>query len=404
VKEQPDVNVVRRKRADGTEAIYYYHRATDTRLSADPEERRLEVMRLNGEAPPDPALVPGSLAWVIERYKESEEWTKLRASSRADYGWHFSKLEAEFGDLPVAAIGREGVKLYRKQLLEAGQPYNAWHRLKKLKTLLNFARHELKLLRENPFKDVEIPSPPRREAVWAPAQVEAFLEKADPLMRRAFLLAAHTAQRPADCWRMTYDCIGQTIERGGRRVLWVMLRHPALRAEIALRLHPKSDLIAPSPTGVVWDKNNFARRFRAAREAAGLPEGLQFRDLRRTVMVRLAEAGASLAQITAVSGHSIEQTQKILEHYIPRNRLMALAAMDLLVENAGLVRRGFILLQGGRGTPEVDLQATRTDDETGLQTPLQKPTTPSPHARNRGKFLGTAGWSDWGGGLTDEVW
>jgi len=378
------VNVVRRKRADGTEAIYYYHRATGTRLSADPEERRLEVMRLNGEAPPDPALVPGSLAWVIERYKESEEWAKLRASSRTDYGWHFSKLEAEFGDLPVAAIGREGVKLYRKHLLEAGQPYNAWHRLKKLKTLLNFARHELKLLRENPFEDVEIPSPPRREAVWTPAQVDTFLEKADPLMRRAFLLAAHTAQRPADCWRMTYDCIGQTIERGGRKVLWVMLRqaktgkpvwvplHPALRAEIALRLHPKSELIAPSPTGVVWDKNNFARRFRAAREAAGLPDGLQFRDLRRTAMVRLAEAGASLAQIAAVSGHSIEQTQKILEHYIPRNRLIALAAMDLLVENAGSIRRGFILLQGGRDRSEIDPQAARTDDETGLQTPLQK--------------------------------
>ena len=62
----------------------------------------------------------------------------------------------------------------------------------------------------------------------------------------------------------------------------------------------------------------------------------------------------------------------ILEHYIPRNRLMALAAMDLLVENAGSIRRGFILLQGGRDRPEIDLQAARTDDETGLQTPLQK--------------------------------
>jgi len=92
-----------------------------------------------------------------------------------------------------------------------------------------------------------------------------------------------------------------------RSQIWVPL-HPALRAEIALRLHPKSELIAPSPTGMVWDKNNFARRFRAVREAAGLPEGLQFRDLRRTAMVRLAEAGASLAQIAAVSGHPVGAT------------------------------------------------------------------------------------------------
>jgi len=160
-----------------------------------------------------------------------------------------------------------------------------------------------------------------------------------------------------------------------RSQIWVPL-HPALRAEIALRLHPKSELIAPSPTGMVWDKNNFARRFRAVREAAGLPEGLQFRDLRRTAMVRFAEAGASLAQIAAVSGHSIEQTQKILERYIPRNRLMALAAMDLLVENAGLIRWGFILLQGDRDRSETDPQAARTNDEIGLQTPPQKTDDP----------------------------
>jgi integrase len=102
-------------------------------------------------------------------------------------------------------------------------------------------------------------------------------------------------------------------------------------------------------------KNNFARRFRDARRAAGLPDTLQFRDLRRTAMVRLAEAGATLAQIAAISGHSIETTQKILEHHVPRTRLMALAAMDRLIETGGDrgLRRGFALLQApvGQGAP-----------------------------------------------------
>jgi hypothetical protein len=59
------------------------------------------------------------------------------------------------------------------------------------------------------------------------------------------------------------------------------------------------------------------------------------------------------------SGHAIEQKQKILGHYVLRSRQMALGAMDLLVGNAGQIRRGFVLLQGrdwraGREQPAWD--------------------------------------------------
>jgi hypothetical protein len=47
------------------------------------------------------------------------------------------------------------------------------------------------------------------------------------------------------------------------------------------------------------------------------------RDLRRTAMVRIAEAEATVPQIASVSGHSIEATQRILETYLPRNRDLA---------------------------------------------------------------------------------
>ena len=47
-------------------------------------------------------------------------------------------------------------------------------------------------------------------------------------------------------------------------------------------------------------------------------------------MVRLAEAGASAILIASVSGHDIQQTQRILETCIPRNSAMARAAIDML--------------------------------------------------------------------------
>jgi len=60
--------------------------------------------------------------------------------------------------------------------------------------------------------------------------------------------------------------------------------------------------------------------------AAGV-EGLQFRDLRRTAAVRLAEAGCTVPEIAAITGHTIDTTARILEAYLPRNFTMARAAI-----------------------------------------------------------------------------
>ncbi len=53
----------------------------------------------------------------------------------------------------------------------------------------------------------------------------------------------------------------------------------------------------------------------------------QRRDLRRTGMVGMAEAGATTPQIAGVSGHSIDTCQKILDTYLPRRSDIALGAI-----------------------------------------------------------------------------
>ena len=75
---------------------------------------------------------------------------------------------------------------------------------------------------------------------------------------------------------------------------------------------------------------NFNDRFRRIAERAGVD--LQARDLRRTAMLRMAEAGGTTSQIASVSGHSIEATQRILETYLPRNRDLAEIAVVRLAE------------------------------------------------------------------------
>jgi integrase len=74
----------------------------------------------------------------------------------------------------------------------------------------------------------------------------------------------------------------------------------------------------------------FNERFREIAERAGIDA--QARDLRRTAMLRMAEAGATVPQIASVSGHSIESTTRILETYLPRNRGLAEIAITRLAE------------------------------------------------------------------------
>jgi integrase len=76
-----------------------------------------------------------------------------------------------------------------------------------------------------------------------------------------------------------------------------------------------------------WQYRNFSRSWDAVCEKAGIV-GVQRRDLRRTAMVRMAEVGATTAQIAAVSGHTIDQTARILDTYIPRRGEVAAGAIE----------------------------------------------------------------------------
>jgi integrase len=156
---------------------------------------------------------------------------------------------------------------------------------------------------------------------------------AGPDIGLACAILLYTAQRPADALAMTW---GQVQTRDGR--LWVTLRQaktgelidvPAHRdlAELLNAADRRSVMVVPSPTGLAWVYRNFSHPWDKARDKAGII-GLQQRDLRRTGMVRMAEAGATTAQIAAVSGHTIDQTARILDTYIPRRGEVAAGAIE----------------------------------------------------------------------------
>jgi hypothetical protein len=106
----------------------------------------------------------------------------------------------------------------------------------------------------------------------------------------------------------------------------------AAEAEIARRYEwLKEHRATLRPQDQREDYLRFNERFRRIAKRAGLDA--QARDFRRTAMVRMAEAGASVPEIAAVSGHTIDRTTRILETYLPRTLKLAEGAITKLAEH-----------------------------------------------------------------------
>jgi hypothetical protein len=221
---------------------------------------------------------------------------------------------------------------------------------------------------------------------WAPAR-EAILAAAaaaeDPALELAIDLAFSIGQREADLLscrsaNMPRSRTTRWTPRFGSS--WPSPTRPASRCVMGIRLRqakgkrgsrsrssarpaggsrrrprPRSRPASPpavrSASGLPWTHPNaeagqrrFIRRFAELRSAAiataAATEGqqhelaaeleqLQFRDFRRTAVVFLGELGIADQLIAAITGHSLDETKKILETYMPRTTGMAARAIAL---------------------------------------------------------------------------
>jgi len=144
------------------------------------------------------------------------------------------------------------------------------------------------------------------------------------------MLAMHTGQRQGDLRRLPwtgYDGTRITLKqsKGGRLVS--VRCTAALRALLdRMACEKKGVLILTTPTGRAWTKRYFNEHWNEVAKAAGIT-GLHFHDLRGTAVTMLAEAGCTVPEIAAVTGHSLKHVNHILEVYLSRTRHLADAAI-----------------------------------------------------------------------------
>lgn len=175
----------------------------------------------------------------------------------------------------------------------------------------------------------------RADILWLPEHVKAFTDKASPELTQALMLAMHTGQRQGDLRALpwaAYDrqriTLRQSKRRKGKPAKIVSIRcTTALRTMLdEMAKNKRGLLIVATPSGRPWTKRYLNQKWTEVMEAAGLAD-LHFHDLRGTAVTMLAEAGSSVPEIAAITGHTYKHVTHILETYLSRTKQLADAAI-----------------------------------------------------------------------------
>ena len=297
--------VERRVDRSGAERWYWHRRGHKlARLPDNPIERMAMAERLNAAADNlAPAeLARGSIGWVIQRYRDSDEYRDLSPGTVKYYKRFLREIEALGPALPFASFTRRAVVDFIESYPKAFQRRQS---AAVLKNLFKLARYH-GVVATDETAGLRLKTSRPRDRIWTDDEVARWIEVAgaeDPHMTTAFLLLQFTAQRPTDVLRMTWPQYSGSAIRLRQQKTGALLDipvHPVLRDHLDGLTRSGSSLTIVAFRGRPVKYLRFNERFRRVAERAGIDA--QARDLRRTAMLRMAEAGATVPQIASVSG------------------------------------------------------------------------------------------------------
>lgn len=325
------VNIVRRFRTDGSFALYHYHRATGRALDGIPGSPEFITSYAYAEKSiRDRAK--GTIADLIRRFEASPVFGDMQAdTTQKEYKRKFKVIEAKWGTCPTAAFTEKEFRVdvlnWRDEVAKRARR-EADNLVSALARLASWAFERGEIDRNILDKVQRVYHANRADKLWLPEHVDAFTKHAPIQMFAALMLGMHTGQRQGDLLRLpwsAYDGTRITLRqrKGGRTV--------SIRSTVALRdmldTLPRSGvLILTTPTGRAWTKRYFNQRWTEVAKVARVTN-LHFHDLRGTAITMLAEAGATVPEIAAVTGHSLKHVTSILETYLSRTRHLADSAI-----------------------------------------------------------------------------
>jgi integrase len=263
------------------------------------------------------AVASGTVGCLVRQFEASPRYAGYSHRSQQDYAWMYRSIEvqilngAPFGEMKASDVTRQlAYALYEQNVIARGhdsanKAMSAWA------AAFRYGMLKSSEIACNPFSDLDtLASPPRRQR-WTDQQLNDFIGKAEelgcPSVGRSALMCMELMQRPGDILNLTWDAYQDTdkvwqIRQSKRGTVVRIPETRRLRLALSsarkernrITVSRDTTLVCPTVTGKKWHRRNFTKAVRRIARAAGLPDDLQIRDLRRTAATEGPRPGLRL--------------------------------------------------------------------------------------------------------------
>jgi integrase len=282
---------------------------------------------------------PGSVSAAIAEYYGSQVFRSLTGGTPAKRRAILEHFRERYGHKQLASLPKEFVVA----LLDAMPPHTARNWLNAFRHFMRWCEQR-KLVRQDPTWGIRLRTPKSDgHHTWTDDEVAQF-EAAHPIgtkARLALALGLYTAQRRGDVVRMGPQHIRAgvlTVRQAKTGTALAIPVHPLLRA--ILDATPTGHLtLLVTKSGKSYGANDFSEQFRKWCDDAGLLQACTFHGLRKAALTRLADAGCTAHEISAISGHKslkeVERYTRAADQARLARNAMARAATLVSVKREG---------------------------------------------------------------------
>lgn len=309
-----NINLPYVERTTAKGRVYWYFRRGPVRLrlpEPDSPEFAIRYAELMNE--PSRRMAPGygTMAWLVQSYRQSPAFKELGDRSRNDREAYLNTILDRWGKDAAARLSRGKVIEIRDSL--QATPGAANKTISALSVLMERAI-DLDLRATNPCRRV------KRLALgeyrrWPENVLQAAMDAASPMMRLAIASLYYGGQRVSDTVRMSRSHIlggdAQLVQQKTGKTVSVPL-HDAWRAEIEkVPASVNCTTLLYNSASRPLRENALQKRWRLLRDEIGA-DGYNLHGLRKNACCKLAEVGATPFEIAAITGQSL----KMVEYYV----------------------------------------------------------------------------------------
>lgn len=250
---------------------------------------------------------PQSFSWLIQRYRESQEFRALAPATQLDYGKTLDLLDQILGPEPFRLTTRAMIKAVRDRHATTERKS---HKIKQMVSRLYTWADEEELVPAGFNPAAGIKRLKRRVqpiVAWSEDEIDLFLSRCPLWLKTPIMLAIYTGQRREDIVKMEWSAFqGRTIRVRQSKTgeLLDIACHGELQRHLVAARTGFGGPIARAANGRPFTANSLSQAVRRlVQTIPEMPPNRSLHGLRYAAAARLNAAGCTVTQCIAVLGH-----------------------------------------------------------------------------------------------------